>query len=67
MSNLSTNSMTKKTDFEKLKYITNSKDSYVKSVSTQTEVVKMRENPLNKDAAMLSELEWNNKMNQYSI
>eukprot|EP00957_Ditylum_brightwellii_P183600 13984570-Ditylum_brightwellii.AAC.1 len=67
MSNLPTNSLTKEAEFEKLNCITNKEDSDGESVSAQTEVVKTRENPLNKDAPVLSTLEWNNEMNQYSI
>eukprot|EP00957_Ditylum_brightwellii_P210106 15364578-Ditylum_brightwellii.AAC.1 len=67
MSNLLTNGITKKADFEKPNHITDKEDSDGKSVSAQMEVVKMRENPLNKDAPMLSLLEWNDEMNQYNI
>eukprot|EP00957_Ditylum_brightwellii_P196276 14954190-Ditylum_brightwellii.AAC.1 len=67
MSNLPTNGITKETDFEKSNFITDNKDSDGESVSAQAEVVSKRENPLNKDAPVLSELEWNDEMNQYNI
>eukprot|EP00957_Ditylum_brightwellii_P086478 6580162-Ditylum_brightwellii.AAC.1 len=67
MSNLLTDGINKDADFEEPSYVTDDKDSDGESVPTKKEVVETRENPLNTDVPVLSELKWNDEMNQYNI